>query len=50
MNVLNKFVKATTIIKHILDLEVNLIVGKLLTSALAVEKQLTKAITKDEVL
>ena len=39
---------ATTITKRILDLGVNLTVGELLVSALAIEKQLTKAITKDE--
>ena len=36
------------ITKRILDLGVNLTVGKLLASAPAVEKQLTKAITKDK--
>ncbi len=38
---------ATTITKRILDLEVNLTVGKLLVSALSFEKQLTKAISED---
>ncbi len=41
-------VRATTITKRILDLEVNLTVGELLASALAVEKQLTKVISEDE--
>ncbi len=39
---------ATTITKRILNLRVSLIVGELLASALAVEKQLTKAISEDE--
>ncbi len=41
-------VNATTITKRILDLGVNLTVGKLLASAVAIEKQLTKAITEDK--
>lgn len=48
VNVLKESIGATTITKHILDLGVNLTVGELLASALAVEKQLTKAITEDE--
>lgn len=36
------------IIKRILNLEMNLIVGKFLVSGLVVEKQLTKAITEDK--
>ena len=48
VNVLKESVGATTITKHILDLGVNLTIGKLLASAPTVEKQLTKAITKDE--
>lgn len=39
-----------SIIKRILDLKVNLIIGELLVSALAIEKHLTKAITKDEAM
>ncbi len=41
-------VGATTITKRILDLRVNFTVDELLTSALAVEKQLTKAISDDK--
>lgn len=41
---------ATTITKHILDFSVYLTVGKLLASSLAIEKQLTKAILKDNVI
>ena len=49
VNVLkDESVGATTITKRILDLEVNLTIGELLTSTPAVEKQLTKAIIKDE--
>ena len=48
VNVLKESVGATTITKRILDLGVNLTVGELLASAPAVEKQLTKAISKDE--
>lgn len=48
INVLKESVGATTITKRILDLRVNLTVGKLLASALAVEKQLTKAIIEDK--
>lgn len=48
VNVLKKFVGATTISKHILDLEVNVTVGKLLTSAPAIKKQLIKAFFEDE--
>ena len=36
------------ITKCILDLKMNLTVDKLLVSALAVEKQLTKTITRDK--
>ena len=48
VNILKETVGATTITKRILDLGISLTVGKLLASALAVEKQLTKAISKDE--
>lgn len=48
VNVRKKFVKAITIIKYILNLKVNLIIGILLTSAPAFKKQLTKTITKDK--
>ncbi|MCJ1348653.1 hypothetical protein MMC31_006886, partial [Peltigera leucophlebia] len=48
VEVLKESVGATMITKRILDLGVNLTVGKLLASASAVEKQLTKAITEDK--
>lgn len=38
VNVLKKFVKATNIIKRILDLRINIIIGKLLAFAPASEK------------
>lgn len=38
INVLKKFVRATTITKNILDLEINFTNGKLLVFALAVKK------------
>ena len=44
---MKKSVKATIIIKDILDLRVNLIINKLLALAPAIEKQLRKAITED---
>ena len=50
VNVLKKSVGFTTITKRILDLGLNLTVSELLALALAVEKQLTKAITKDKVV
>lgn len=50
VNVLKESVDAITITKRILDLGVNLTIGKLLASAPAIEKQLPKAITKDEVV
>lgn len=50
INVLKKSVKTTTIIKRILNLEVNLTIGKLLFSALTIENQLTKAITEDKAI
>ena len=48
VNVLKESIGATTITKRISDLRVSLIVGELLASTPAVEKQLTKAISKDE--
>ena len=50
VNVLKKSVRAMTITKCILDLRVNLTIVKLLASALAIEKQFTKAITKDKAM
>lgn len=50
VNVLKESVGVTTITKRILDLEVSLTVEKLLASAPTVEKQLTKAISKDEAM
>ena len=50
VNLLKESVGTTTITPRILDLEVNLTVGELLASTLAIEKQLTKAITKNEVM
>lgn len=47
INILKKSVGATTITKNILDLEINLIIDKLIASALLVEKQLRKTITED---
>lgn len=47
---LTEFVGATTIPKRILDLKVNLTVGKLLGLALIIEKQLTKTSTKDKAM
>lgn len=48
VNILKEFVGATTITRQILDLGISLTVRDLLTSALAVEKQLTKAISENE--
>lgn len=48
VGVLKKSVGATIITKRILDLGINLTIGELLAFALAVEKQLTKAIIEDE--
>lgn len=48
VNVLKESISVTTIIKRILDLGINLIVGELLTLAPAIKKQLTKAITENE--
>lgn len=45
-----EFVGVTTSTKRILDLKMNLTVGELLALALAIEKQLTKAITKDKAI
>lgn len=50
VNVLKEFVEATTITKRILDLGMNLTVGKLLALAPAVEKQFTKTIIKDKIV
>lgn len=50
VNVLKKSIGAITIIKQILDHGVSLIVGKLLASVPAVKKQITKAISEDEVI
>lgn len=50
VNVLRESVVATTIIKCILDLGVNLTIDELLASALADKKQLIKAITENEVV
>lgn len=50
INVLKVSIEVMTIIKYILDLGVNLTVDKLLTLALAIEKQLIKAITEDEAM
>lgn len=47
VNVLKEFVGVTTITRRILNLGVNLTVGKLLASAPAIEKQFTKAISED---
>lgn len=49
-NVLKESIRATTITKNILDLKLNLTIGELLISAPAIEKQPTKAITKDETM
>lgn len=46
--ILKKSIGTTTITKYILDLGVNLTVGELLVLTLAIEKQLTKAITEDK--
>lgn len=48
VNILKKFVGTTTITKRILHLRVNLTISELLALALVIEKQLTKAITKNE--
>ena len=50
VNVLKEVVGATTITKRILDLRVNLTVSELFALAPAVKKQLTKAISKDEIV
>lgn len=50
VNVLKESARATTIIKQILDFGISFIVGELLASVPAVEKQLTKAISKDEAI
>lgn len=50
VNILKKSIGATTIIKCILDLGVNMAIGELLALAPGIKKQLTKAITKDEII
>lgn len=50
VEVLKKSVGVTMITKRILDLEVNLTIGKLFVFAPAVEKQLTKAIMEGEAI
>lgn len=45
VRVLKKTIRATMIIKHILNLEINLTIGELLAFALAIQKQLIKRIT-----
>ena len=50
LNVLKESMRTTIITKHILNLGANLTIGKLLVSASAIKKQLTKAITKDEAI
>lgn len=48
IGVLKKLIRAIMITKRILKLKVNLIVVKLLTSALATEKKFIKTIIKNE--
>lgn len=48
INMLKEYVRAMTITKCILDLGVNLTICNLLVLALAIQKQLIKAITEDE--
>ena len=48
VNILKESVGATIITKQILNLRVNFLIGKELGFALAVKKQLTKAIFKDK--
>lgn len=50
INILKESLSATTINMRILELVVNLTIGKLLASALAIEKQLINAINEDEVM
>ena len=50
VNILKEIVGATTITKRILDLGVNLTINELLISAPAIEKQFTKAISRDEAM
>ena len=49
-NVLKESVGVTKTTKRILDLDVSLTVSELLASASGVEKQLTKALSEDEVV
>lgn len=48
INILKKFVETTIITKHILNLKINFTISKLLIFASTVEKQLTKASSKDK--
>lgn len=48
VRVLKKFIEVTMITKHVFDLRINLILGKLLASIPAIEKWLIKAIIKDK--
>lgn len=50
VNILKEFVSPMTITKHIQHLRVILTISKLLVSAQAIEKQLTKAITKNKTI
>lgn len=50
VNRLKKSVRPITIIKYILNLKVNLIIGKLPALAPTIKKQLVKAITKDKAM
>lgn len=50
VNILKEFIKAINITKRILNQKINLIISKLLVSALVIEKQLIKAITKDKIV
>lgn len=49
-NILKKFIRVMTITNHILNLEINLTIGKLLVLALVIKKQLTKTIIKDKAM
>lgn len=50
VNSLKQSISAMSITKYILDLKVNLTIGELLAAVLAIEKQLTKAITENKVV
>lgn len=47
---MKEYIKATTIIKHILNFDINLQVGKLLILALALKKKLIKVFFKDKAI